>query len=61
LNTGSLARETSVPSKSVLSSRIGEGIRTNLGIDFGEAIHDGLVDATAGRAIRKEVGAKGSF
>jgi hypothetical protein len=34
LNTGSVARETSVPSKSILSSRIGERIRNNLRIDF---------------------------
>src|SRR5262245_39991431 len=38
LNTGSVARETSVPSKSILSSRIGERIRNNLRIDFREAM-----------------------
>ena len=35
---GSLTRETSVPSKSVLRSRIGERIEGNLRIDFRQAI-----------------------
>src|SRR5215469_11759516 len=37
-NTGSVARETSVPSKSILSSRISERIQSNLRIDFRDAM-----------------------
>jgi hypothetical protein len=35
---GSVTRETSVPSKSVLRRRIGERIEINLRIDFSEAM-----------------------
>src|SRR5437867_9967899 len=39
--TGSLTRDTRVPSKSMLSSLIAECIYNNLRVDFADAIHHG--------------------